>query len=543
MRRPLLSAFLLVLLYPACGAAQSRADKKLIKALKADISYLASDALEGRSAASEGERKAGDYIIRRYEALQIPAWGSDYRHPYTFNRGKEWGATLIHLANEYMTADSGVFPLPFSANASISGDVLTEVQEEGAIWTLPLYDNAEEAANPHFDWEKTAWQKAKEAKRSGAKGILFYDPYGAQDAPRLNPHSEYETLKIPVAFVNHQLWSRLTANEANALKINLDIKLKKTDYVGNNIAAVINNKAPLTVVLGAHYDHLGYGHDGGSLYAGKEKQVHNGADDNASGTAALLELGAWLKKRGNRHYNYLLVHFSGEELGLLGSKSFVKEPDIDSSKIAYMLNMDMIGRLVDSTKALSVGGLGTAPEWARVADIVKKGGFRISIDSSGAGPSDHTSFYNKGIPVLFFFTGVHSDYHKPSDDADKINYEGEAQVIHTIENVIKGLESSPRPRFTPTRQTSMGKVRLKVTLGIMPDYSYQGEGVRVDGVIDGKPAAKAGILAGDIITQLGTDPVKGMQTYMEALSHQSAGTTVEVTLLREEKEKRLKVRL
>jgi C-terminal processing protease CtpA/Prc len=208
-----------------------------------------------------------------------------------------------------------------------------------------------------------------------------------------------------------------------------------------------------------------------------------------------------------------------------------------------MINMDMVGRLVDSTSALNVGGLGTSPAWGVIPGIMQQNAFRLKADSSGAGPSDHTSFYNKGIPVLFFFTGIHRDYHKPSDDADKINYEGMVRVIGAIEQVIGAMDAAPRPRFTPTKQSAMGKVRFKVTLGIMPDYAFQGEGLRVDGVIADRPAAHAGILPGDIIIRLGRDDVRGMQSYMEALSHQQPGNVADVVVRRGAEELHFKVQL
>ena len=520
-RLPVFS-FLLVLLSTTC-IAQNKADRKLIRSLQTDIYYLASDALDGRRTGTEGEQKAGDYIIAFYKKLRIPAYGSDYRHPYTFIRGRELGTTSISVGGQSMHMGADVFPFAFSANGDISGDVLIDVQEQGAIWTLPLYGSADEAKDPHFDTEKAAWEKAREAAKSGAAGVLFYDPYGTEYAPAFNRRSEYEIISIPVAFVANKEWQKLTSNEANVLALEMHIHLVKPERSSNNIAAFIDNKAPLTVVIGAHYDHLGHGEDGGSLYGGKEPQTHNGADDNASGTAALMQLAAWLKTSGLKGYNYMFVHFSGEELGLLGSKAFTKEPGIDSSHIAYMINMDMIGRLNDSTRALTIGGIGTSPSWADVLSSVRKAGFKVNTDSAGVGPSDHTSFYNKGIPVLFFFTGVHSDYHKPGDDADKVNFAGEAKVIRAIQTVVKDLNRAPRPHFTPARQSSMGKVRFKVTLGIIPDYSWTGEGVRADGVTDGKPAAKAGLRTGDIIIRLGNDDVKGMQTYMEALSRQKEG--------------------
>jgi membrane-associated protease RseP (regulator of RpoE activity) len=191
----------------------------------------------------------------------------------------------------------------------------------------------------------------------------------------------------------------------------------------------------------------------------------------------------------------------------------------------------MVGRLNDSTHALTVGGVGTSPVWGKYITKTHKE-FRLAIDSSGVGPSDHTSFYHAGIPVLFFFTGIHHDYHKPGDDADKINYPGQVRVMRFIYKTIEKMDKEPKPYFTPTKQSTVGKVRFKVTLGIMPDYSYQDEGVRVDGVTEDRPAIKAGITAGDIIIQLGEYKIQGMQSYMEALSKFKSGQTVDVTVMR-----------
>jgi hypothetical protein len=225
----------------------------------------------------------------------------------------------------------------------------------------------------------------------------------------------------------------------------------------------------------------------------------------------------------------------------LGSKAFVKQAMLDSTNVAYMINMDMVGRLNDSTHALTIGGVGTSPIWGDFITRTHKE-FKIVIDSSGVGPSDHTSFYHQGIPVLFFFTGLHHDYHKPSDDADKINYRGEVQVLKYISGLIDVMDTRIKPEFTPTRQTTVGKVRFKVTLGIMPDYSYQvGDGIRVDGVTEDRPAIKAGIKAGDVITQMGSEKVNGMQSYMEALSKFKTGQTITVTVIRDGKPVELKL--
>ena len=204
---------------------------------------------------------------------------------------------------------------------------------------------------------------------------------------------------------------------------------------------------------------------------------------------------------------------------------------MDSSHIAYMINMDMVGRLNDSTHALTIGGVGTSPVWGELMAKPNKN-FKVTIDSSGVGPSDHTSFYLANVPVLFFFTGQHKDYHKPSDDADKINYEGEELVMQYVYYFVSSMDKMPKPVFTPTKQSSTSRVAFKVTLGIMPDYSYQDAGVRVDGVSADRPASRAGLKEGDIIVQLGEYKVAGMQSYMEALSKFSKGGSTTVIIMR-----------
>ena len=298
----------------------------------------------------------------------------------------------------------------------------------------------------------------------------------------------------------------------------------------NNVLGFLDNKAPYTIVVGAHYDHLGMGEDHNSLDANPQGKIHNGADDNASGTAGVMALARYFSLNKVREpFNFLFICFSGEELGLLGSKKWCDQPDIDLGTVNYMVNMDMIGRLNDSTKKLIIYGVGTSPVFVPLIDSLQTS-FSIKKDSSGIGPSDQTSFYLKNIPVLHFFTGQHSDYHKPSDDVEKINLQGEVMVLQYIRSLIEHTFRYPKLMFAKTRNPEMGKSSFKVTMGVMPDYTFEGKGMRIDGVTDNKPAAKAGIQKGDVVVKLGTEEVKDVVSYMKALSAYKKGdsTTVEV---------------
>jgi hypothetical protein len=306
----------------------------------------------------------------------------------------------------------------------------------------------------------------------------------------------------------------------------------------SNIVGFLDNGAPTTVIIGAHYDHLGTGNQGSSLDPNPAGKIHNGADDNASGVAGLLELARYYKSnKVKEKNNFLFILFSGEELGLYGSDYFVEHPTLDLGKVNFMINLDMVGRLDPKNGGLSVSGSGTSPGWEPLLKSLSTPEVPITTDSSGTGPSDHTKFYLKKIPVLHFFTGSHSDYHKPTDDADKINYDGEVAVLNTIIKVVDTMDKEPKLAYLTTKSKSMGGARsFKVTMGVMPSYSSKAAGLKVDGVSEGKPAQKAGILAGDIITQIGELPIKDMETYMEALGKFEKGQTVPVKLLRADKE-------
>ncbi|MBT8260925.1 MAG: M28 family peptidase [Flavobacteriaceae bacterium] len=309
---------------------------------------------------------------------------------------------------------------------------------------------------------------------------------------------------------------------------------KNTDstITGRNILAYLDNKAEQTIIIGAHYDHLGYGDRGGSLYRGEEKLIHNGADDNASGVALMLNLASKLKET-NKNNNYLFMAFSGEEMGLLGSNYFVKNTTLPIESINYMLNMDMVGRLkADST--LAVYGTGTSPIFKQTVSANNEY-FKIVEHESGVGPSDHTSFYLNDIPVLHFFTGQHDDYHRPTDDSDKLNYEGMNLISDYIFTIITDLDDNGEIAFRKTKNESKDTPRFKVTLGVVPDYLYTDGGMRIDGVSEDRPAQKAGLMKGDIVIQLGDLEVKDMMGYMKALSKFEKGQTTTVKVKRDGK--------
>lgn len=305
---------------------------------------------------------------------------------------------------------------------------------------------------------------------------------------------------------------------------------------GHNVIGFIDNNAKTTIVIGAHYDHLGHGGEG-SLYREKDKAIHNGADDNASGVAVMLHLASRLKTKNYQSENkdknnYLFMAFSGEEMGLLGSNYFSKNPTIDAESINYMINMDMVGRMkADST--LAVYGTGTSPMFKQTLKS-NNDKFKLVENESGVGPSDHTSFYLIDIPVLHFFTGQHEDYHKPGDDSEKLNYDGMNLISDYIYTIISDLNDNGELAFRKTKNESEETPRFKVGLGVVPDYLYDGKGMRIDGTREDTPAFNAGLQKGDVVLKLGDSTITDMMSYMRALSVFDNGDEAAITVKRGE---------
>ncbi|MEO5890110.1 MAG: M28 family peptidase [Ferruginibacter sp.] len=517
------------------GQKIKKADKLILANLQLHINYLADDKLEGRRTGTNGEKLAYEYISNEFEKAGFSAKGEKetYFQEFEINDGKEVAkASHLIINGNDLKINEEYFPFSFSPNISLEATASMALQENSNPWFYDIKDLVDaNKNNPHFDLTGEIKSKAKDAAKKGANAFIIFNTSTVDDELKFEPKSKSDLLTIPVLYISGAAKEKYMKEETSTLDIKLKVSIADKRRYGHNVIGYINNNAATTVIIGAHYDHLGFGEDHNSLYTGSTPEIHNGADDNASGTSGLIELGRMLKTGNLKNNNYLLIAFSGEELGLFGSKYFTDHPTVDLAAVNYMINIDMIGRLRDSTHWLSIGGYGTSPEW-NLAVVKKDKYFNLNFDSSGSGPSDHTSFYRKDIPVLFFFTGTHSDYHKPSDDANRINFTGELQVVKFIYSIIEKTNKKGKLAFTKTKEIQMSTNSFKVTLGIMPDYTFDGPGVRADGVSDGRPAQKAGIKAGDIIIQLGDYKFADMQAYMETLNKFNKGDATKVKVKR-----------
>lgn len=511
-----------------------RADQAILKNLQSHVRYLSNDLLEGRRAGTTGEKLAYEYIKAQFQSIGLQPMGEagGWLQPFEINDGKTPGKNSYLLINDHeIKLTDEYFPLSFSAEKQLEGVVTIALTEKGVPWFWDLKDLLEENRdNPHFDLQEAIRTRAAKAAEKGAAALLIYNSGTVADEVKFNPKDRSATVAIPVIYLTKKASSPYLSDGEATLDIKLKVEFTPLTRKGHNVAGMLDNGADYTIIVGAHYDHLGYGEDGNSMMRTGEKLIHNGADDNASGTAGLIELARVLKKSKGIKANFLFLAFSAEELGLNGSKYFIDHPTIDLSKASFMINMDMIGRLNDSSRVLTVGGYGTSPWWGTLfGQLESRKSFQLKFDSSGTGPSDHTSFYRKDIPVLFFFTGLHGDYHRPTDDYDKINYPGALGIVKLVSAVIQSSAAQDKLVFTRTRETSTTTTaRFSVSMGIMPDYTYTGTGVHVDGISEGRPAQKAGLQKGDVIIQLGNYPTSSVEQYMQALGKFKKGdkTTV-----------------
>jgi len=561
-----------VLLFTCAIAAQETLEPSAAK-IQQHVTYLASDELDGRRTGTAGANEAAKYIAKEFERLGLrPAPATDsrkinvmlarYLQTFPYIGRVELGKNNVLSVRGGETLNLRVgedwMPLGISANRKLD---LTEVVNAGyGISANELNHNdykgtysktqvaviqkgTPDGENPHGKFT-TAGQlrfKVAAAQSAGVGALLIIsseDDLKNDSLARLH-YDNAGLAGIPVAVISKKTAEKL----ANAKQVTLATDVVRVDVAAHNVVGVIEGSDPVlkdeSIVIGAHYDHLGRGGEG-SL-AAREGEIHHGADDNASGTAGVLELARiFSTQRPKLKRTLVFIAFSGEEEGLLGSNYYVNHPLMPLDKTVAMINMDMIGRMKD--RKLIVGGVGTAKEWRQLITTGANNAFELTMNEDGYGPSDHSSFYSKQIPVLFFWTGTHNDYHKPSDTFEKINYNDEARILSLVERIVKDVDSAdPRLTFTTAKSDPPRGGGFRVYLGTIPNYADTNDGLLLDGVRDDSPAAKAGLKAGDKIVKIGNREVKNVYDYTAALGEMKAGQEYEIEVKRGEEKLTLKI--
>ena len=550
MNKFLTLVLLLTTALPASVYAQEiPIDLSATKRMEQDLFFLSSDALKGRKPGTPEADVAREYIAGKMMAYGIEPMGENgyfQKFPVPEYAAVDYDATILSVGNAQLEGHVDFYPVSISCETGkaasktvyVGYGITTEdgsyddfkgLDVNGAIAVMNV--SSPDGIHPHSAY--AAYHSLNERVASlvekGAKGILLINPEGtASDTQEF--FKSINASSLPVFFVRNEKWVNKLMKRAQKTTMSVSISERFSD--GYNVIGYIHNNKRKTVVLGAHYDHLGMGGEN-SLYKGPAA-IHNGADDNGSGTTLLLEAMRYYAQRQDTNYNYLIQFYSAEELGLIGSKYWANNPTFPLKEVEYMINSDMVGRLRDNRLQLS--GTGTAVEWDEILDTPIHG-LDIKKDPAGVGPSDQTSFYYKDLPVLHLFTGTHDDYHKPTDDADKINYKGMAKLaslIYTItartayyENVTFQKTTSSEQKTTPN---------FSVTLGVVPDYLFGGPGLRIDGATEGRPGANAGLKAGDVIMKIGAIAIDDIYAYMTALGAFKKGDTTALVYVRDGEE-------
>ncbi len=535
------------ILINATAQELTKKEKKSLKRIQSHVNYLASDRLEGRGTGSPGEKLSAEYIAKQFKKSKVSPKGE--------NGGyfQEFDITTLRMAKDSTALSfnglplklfSDFYPLSFSSNRKtveskievvgygisapeLNYDDYSGKDIKGKVVVINISTPDSQQAHSKYINYLSLESRVKTAVKFGASGVIFINTGNSKDNPSGEMSKNIKPSAIPVFFLIN---SQYILYYPGGLPVKMKADIFSISATAHNVVAFKNNKAKHTVIIGAHHDHLGFGEIKGSREP-ESNAIHNGADDNASGTSALIELSKLLKKKKYKKFNYLFIAFSGEEMGLLGSKYFVENPTIDLDNATFMINMDMVGRLKET---LLIYGTGTSPSWKDIINTISQDSSairKIKTSESGIGSSDHTSFYLDSIPSLHFFTGQHDEYHKPSDDIALLNLNGEVKVIGKILQLIAITPSPNKLVFTKTKDEDSRR-SFKVTLGIMPDYVYDSEGVKIDGVKDGKPAALAGLLKGDIIISLAGEKIPNIEAYMKILGKLDKGQNVEVIYIR-----------
>lgn len=505
--------------YLLAKSDKDNVDLSPIGKIKRDVTYIASEATEGRLSGSKGELLAANYIENRFKELRISPYKGKYKWEFVTKTGVKVGEhAYFKIFDQSLKIGTEVIVMPYSHGNIISGAVYPRVFEDNNVWLVSMKDIKVRETN---NVQKLLYEYAKGCISKGASSVIFYNDVDAgQDLSQQNLQS-YESLARPVCVINQKAYDHFIKLYLKKDWIIIDSKLgfEDANATGKNIAAFIDNKAPFTIVLGAHYDNLG---NFGEQYFG--------ADDNASGIAALLAVAEVIYNGRLKNFNYLFVAFSGKEQGLQGSKSFLNQNEYLIPNIAAMIDLDMVGRL-NATKDLYLSGIGTSPNWHDILKMTNKG-FKLNIDSSGYGFSDGTNFYLKNIPVLKVSSGYHEDYMKVSDISSKINYNGLYEISNYVSRIALELDRRSRLIFNKTNDIVPKLEKLKTDLGIIHDFSFLENGVRIGACIPNKLASKSGMASGDIIIKMGPFNIVDFDDYIEAVKKSETGREITIIVKR-----------
>jgi aminopeptidase YwaD len=578
LRRFLTAAVALTLALPALSHAESVARR-----LSDDVHYLAAPALEGRFSGSPGARLAAQFIAARFRELGLTPAGDDggYLQAFSFISAVKPGpdnslSFRLPEGERRALIEEDFRPLAFSSSGSARGEVVfagygirakdlgyddyAGLDVKGKVVLVLRFGPDGDDPASRFQPYMALRRKASEARDQGAAALLVATgPVGAKETVpiKISFDASFADSGLPVLGVSTPLAESLFAGHGFTLaelqqRINqrrepasrplgvqatLRADVVQLRTATANVLATLPGADPALrdefVVIGAHYDHLGYGGEGSGSLAPEVRAIHPGADDNASGTAGLLEIARRLAAHPPAR-STLFASFSGEEEGLLGSAHLVQHPPVPRESIVAMLNLDMVGRAKPGP-ALTLGGYGTATQWPELVEKVNAGHHvKITTSNGGFGASDHSSFYAAGIPVLFFFTGAHEDYHRPSDTADKLDYHRMAEVVAFAADTADAVaDLAVRPTFQRVADEGVGERRnFRVRTGVIPEFGYDGPGFKISGVRGGSPADRAGLAAGDIVVRFGDREIRNIYDYMYALSDHKPGDQVVVTVRR-----------
>jgi len=557
------------------------------------VDYLASNALAGRGLGSEGIERAAEYIAKQFKDAGLKPAGENNGYFQSFE--VKLSPTLTgdgYLGAAGITGDEGeeYVPFHFSSEEAFEGDLVfagygivnpdkdhddfvhLDVADRVVLILRrepPSWSDEEGNYTPHAMFSN----KVYNAKDRGAAAVLIVNqaPMGDEE-DRLTRWSNRRGSRVgspayglPALHVSREFANRLLEAGSKPSLTAIQEKLDAGEYQSfavmgvrvrgmagihreqattRNVLGMLRGHGPLAnevVVIGAHYDHLGVSIPRGRF--GRDRrtdevkpQVHNGADDNASGTSGIIELAEALSRRRDLKRSILFIAFSGEESGLLGSKHFVEHSTVALDRIVAMLNLDMIGRLPNDSNEVQVFGTEAAKEFSELIEQkARPRNLDVRGSASAIGPSDHASFYKKEIPSLHFFTGLHEDYHRPGDDTTKVNVDGAAAVLGLVYDVaVELVNADQAPTYNKVDAPARtGRRGLRVVMGVMPSYADSEEGMVIDGVLDDGPAKKAGMQADDVIVRIGDHEVKNIYDYMAALRNNKPGDSVHVTVQRD----------